>query len=160
MRTRSLRFLYEEYESLDELSAVEGNLVQQARDAATRAYAPFSGFRVGAAVLLENGEVITGNNQENPAYTNGLCAERVALFYAGSRYPGIPVVSIAVTAENSHGQTLEPVKPCGSCRQVLAETEFRGKREIRIILDGKKSIEVFHGTNSLLPFAFGSESLD
>jgi cytidine deaminase len=124
------------------------------REAALNAYAPYSKFHVGAAVLLANNEIITGNNQENAAYSTTLCAERVALFYANSIYKDIPVTAIAVTASTSHGITHEPVKPCGSCRQALMETEVRFGRAIRIILDGRNKIQVFDGVENLLPFAF------
>jgi cytidine deaminase len=111
-------------------------------------------------LILENDEIITGNNQENAASPTGLCAERVALFYANATYPDIAVKAMAVTASNSNGLVDGPVKPCGSCRQAMVETEVRYKQPIRIILDGKKKIQVFEGVENLLPFAFKPESLD
>ena len=104
-------------------------LVNQSREAAKRAYAPYSKFQVGAAVLLENGEIITGTNQENAAYPSGLCAERVAVFYANSKYPDVPVIAIAVTAFTNNKFVQTPIPPCGSCRQVLTETETKNQKQ-------------------------------
>lgn len=160
MQTKEIRIFFDEYKTFSELPEADKILVNAAREAAKNAYAPYSKFHVGAAVLLENGEIITGNNQENSAYTNGLCAERVALFYANAKYPGVGVRSLAVSAENSNGLIGDAVKPCGSCRQVLVETESRFNNPIRIILDGKNSIQIFEGVQNLLPFAFKPDSLD
>ena len=159
MQTKEIRIFFDEYKTFSELSEADRKLVFAAREAAKNAYAPYSKFHVGASVLLDNGEIITGNNQENSAYTNGLCAERVALFYANAKYPGVGVRSMAVSAENSKGLIDDAVKPCGSCRQVLVETESRFNSPIRIILDGKKTIQVFEGVQNLLPFAFKPDSL-
>ena len=159
MQTKEFRIFVDEYKTFSELPEADKELVIAARNAAKNAYAPYSKFHVGAAVFLENGEVITGNNQENSAYTNGLCAERVALFYANAKYPGVGVKCIAVSAENKFGLVEEAVKPCGSCRQVMVETESRFDNPIRIILDGKNSIQVFEGVQNLLPFAFKPDSL-
>jgi cytidine deaminase len=142
------------------LPEADQELVLAAREASGRAFAPYSRFNVGAALLLENNEVITGNNQENAASPTGLCAERVALFYANATYPDIAVKAMAVTATNNNGLVDGPVKPCGSCRQAMVESEVRYKKTIRIILDGKKKIQVFEGVENLLPFAFKPESLD
>lgn len=160
MKTKELRVIVYEFSSLSELPESDQRLVLAAREASKRAYAPYSGFNVGAAVCLENNEIIMGNNQENAASPTGLCAERVALFYANATYPDTPVKVLAVTANNAGGLVTEPVKPCGSCRQTLIETESRFKHQVRIILDGKQKIQVFEGVNNLLPFAFKPESLD
>lgn len=159
MHKKELRIYIHEYDSVMELMEKDRNLVLAAREAAKSAYAPYSNFHVGAALILENGEIIKGSNQENSAYTTGLCAERVALFYANSKFPDVPVKTLAVTAENSHGLIANPVRPCGSCRQVMVETEFRFKNKIKIILDGKNKIQVFEGVDNLLPFAFKPDSL-
>ena len=135
------------------------NLVLQAREAAGRAYAPYSGYRVGASVLLENGELITGNNQENAAYPSGLCAERTALFYASSRYPGVAVRSIAITTLSNSTLPGEFAKPCGGCRQVMAEYEDLSGIPIEIILDGSTAITVVDGIDTLLPFRFKKDDL-
>ena len=100
-------------------------MLQHAQEAIEGSYAPYSEFRVGAAVLLENGEVIKGSNQENAAYPSGLCAERVAIFHAKSKYPDLKVKSIAITAASDNFITKSPITPCGACRQVIAETESR-----------------------------------
>jgi cytidine deaminase len=160
MRTKELRILVYEYDSIWDLPEADQQLVFTAREAAKDAFAPYSGFFVGAALLLKNGKVITGNNQENAAFPISLCAERVALFYAHAIHPGIAVKAIAVTATNANGLINEPVKPCGSCRQALVESEVRFKSPVRIILDGNKKVQVFEGIDNLLPFAFKPESLD
>ncbi|WP_372949094.1 cytidine deaminase [Mariniphaga sp.] len=160
MRTKELRIFVYEYPTLYDLPEADQKLVLAAREASGRAFAPYSRFNVGAALLLENHEIITGNNQENAASPTGLCAERVALFYANATYPDIAVKAMAVTASNNNGLVDGPVKPCGSCRQAMVETEVRYKQTIRIILDGKKKIQVFEGVENLLPFAFKPESLD
>ncbi|MDD4226543.1 MAG: cytidine deaminase [Mariniphaga sp.] len=154
MRTKELRILVYEYASEQELAQADKQLVQSARRAASGAYAPYSHFCVGASLLLANGEVISGNNQENAAFPAGLCAERVALFYAQAQFPDVPVTALAVTAKNEQGFIVEPVKPCGSCRQALVESEYRFNQPIRLILAGETRIEVFEGVETLLPFAF------
>lgn len=154
MQTKEFRIFVYEYASVQDLQEADRELVLSAREAAQRAYAPYSQFYVGAALLLSNGEVITGNNQENAVFPTGLCAERVALFSAHSRYPDAAVKSLAITAKKDQCFLDEPVKPCGSCRQALVESEFRFKQPIRIILDGRSRIEVFEGVESLLPFPF------
>jgi cytidine deaminase len=160
MRTKELRIFVYEYNSVWELPEADQPLVFAAREAAKNAFAPYSGFSVGAALLLINGKVITGNNQENAAFPTGLCAERVALFYAHANYPDVSVKALAVTASNANGLVNDPVKPCGSCRQAMVESEVRFKSPIRIILDGNKKVQVFEGIDNLLPFAFKPESLD
>ena len=154
MQTRELKIFVCEYGSIEELPEADRQLIYSARDAAQKAYAPYSHFYVGAALLLANGEVICGNNQENAAFPAGLCAERVVLFYAHARYPDVAVKSLAVTAIKNQILTNDPVKPCGSCRQALIESEFRFKQPIRIISDGKERIEVFEGAENLLPYPF------
>ncbi len=160
MQTRELLIFLKEYTSLEELPKTEKKLVLAAREASHGAYAPYSNFHVGAALQLENGKIFKGNNQENSAYTNGLCAERVALFYANASFPDVAVKILAITAENANGLIPEPVRPCGSCRQVMVETESRFNQPIRIILDGKNKIQVFEGVENLMPFAFKPDSLD
>lgn len=159
MQTREIKIFYQEFSNAAELPEQDQKLINAAREASQNAYAPYSNFHVGAAVLLENGEIIKGNNQENADFTDGLCAERVALFYAHARFPGVPVKSIAITANNSKGVVEDPAQPCGSCRQVMVETEVRFNHPIRIILDGKKHIHVLEGADSLLPMAFKPKAL-
>lgn len=148
-----------EYPSASELSGDIQKLIIESKNAAQRAYAPYSHFNVGAAVLLENGEIFTGNNQENAAYPSGLCAERVAIFYANSKFPEIPVKAIAISAFNTNGFLKTPIPPCGSCRQVLLETEIRFKKPIEIILVGQPRIQVIENVTELLPLSFQKDNL-
>ncbi|PIF06665.1 MAG: cytidine deaminase [Draconibacterium sp.] len=154
MQKREIQIKATEFETLEELPEQDRQLIISARQASGKAYAPYSGFLVGAAVLLNNGDIIKGNNQENADFTDGLCAERVALFYAQASYPDLPVVALAVSAVNTKGVLTALAQPCGSCRQVMVETESRFKQPIRIILDGKDKIMVFESAECLLPLAF------
>jgi cytidine deaminase len=149
---------FEVYETENDLPGEEKNLLNHAKTAANCAYAPYSNFLVGAAVLLENNEIVIGNNQENAAYPSGLCAERVAVFYAGTKHPGIPIKAIAIACKTSRQPT---DSPCGACRQVIAEYESRYNRSIRIIMGGQNG-KVFVAGNigSLLPFMFNSKHLE
>lgn len=145
--------------SYDELDEKDRQLIDAAKEATLRSYAPYSRFAVGAAVLLENGKIITGTNQENAAYPSGTCAERTTLFYANSEYPDQAVVTLAIAAKSPDGFLEKPIPPCGSCRQVLLETEQRYKHPMRILLYSKNEIYLLQGTKNLLPLSFGSEFL-
>lgn len=141
--------------NMDELSAEEKHLVELAIEATSRSYAPYSKFHVGAAVRLDNGVEIIGCNQENAAYPSGLCAERTALFAAGAQYPDVPVRMLAIAARGTHGELEdEPVPPCGSCRQVMIESETRANALMRILLYGKKYVYVIDGIRKLMPLTF------
>lgn len=144
----------------DELNEADRQLINQAKEATNRSYAPYSKFSVGAAALLANGITVTGTNQENAAYPSGLCAERTTLFYANSQYPDQPVLTLAIAARTENGFLATPIPPCGSCRQVLMETEQRFNHPMRILLYGEKEIFIINGTKDLLPLSFGSEFLD
>lgn len=159
MKTTEIRIIIQEFENIGELPADDQSLLTEARKVTASAYAPYSGFNVGAALLLDNGKVITGNNQENSAYPSGLCAERVAMFYANANFPDSAVKTIAVSAAKNGSLVKESVKPCGSCRQALAETEVRFSTPIRIILDGEDTILVLHGVECLLPLSFSKRDL-
>ncbi len=159
MKTTEITIVLHEFQSIGELPENDQLLLTEARRITALAYAPYSGFHVGAAVLLDNGLIITGNNQENSAYPSGLCAERVALFYANANYPESGVKSIAVSAAKNGVLVNDSVKPCGACRQALAETEVRFETPIRIILDGQNSIMVLQGVESLLPLSFSKKAL-
>ena len=140
---------------MEELSAEEQHLIELAIEATGRSYAPYSHFRVGAAVRLENNVEIIGCNQENAAYPSGLCAERTALFSAGVQYPDTPVTMLAIAARGTDGiLTEEPTGPCGSCRQVIIESETRAKHPIRILLYGRRCIYVIDGIRALMPLTF------
>jgi cytidine deaminase len=144
----------------EELSAGDERLRVSAVRAARHAYAPYSQFRVGAAVLLEDETIIEGNNQENVVYPSGLCAERVALFYASASHPAVPVVAIAIAAiKVKDGDVREPVSPCGACRQALLETEQRYGKPIRILMCGGDEVIVVSSAKDLLPLSFGMESI-
>lgn len=154
MREVELKISLLEYNNIDELNGEDKTLVERAMKNVETAYSPYSHFGVGAAVLLENGEIIDGNNQENAAYPSGLCAERVAMFYANSKYPNSKPVTIAVAAKSKKSFVEVPIPPCGSCRQVLLETENRFKSDIKVILVGEKKIQVLNNVKSLLPLSF------
>jgi cytidine deaminase len=143
-----------EYFSTEELDEQYRDLIKSAFEACSTSYAPFSKFCVGAAALLENGKIIRGSNQENKAYPSGLCAERVALFYASSSYPDSPVVAVAITASVSETQVKEPVYPCGSCRQSLLQSERRFRKNIRIFMVGSEKIQMVESVKDLLPLEF------
>lgn len=138
-----------------ELSQEEQQLIDAAIEATSRSYAPYSHFHVGAAIQLKNGVVIMGCNQENAAFPAGICAERSAIFAAGAQYPDQPIMTLAITARNSKGELLdEPASPCGTCRQVIIETETRFKQPVRILLYGKKHTYVMDGIRQLMPLSF------
>ncbi len=148
-----------EYDSIEEFNEVEKRLINKSKEAVKNAYAPYSKFNVGAAVLLANGEIISGTNQENAAYPSGLCAERVAIFYANSKFPEIPVKAIAVTAFTNNKFIETPIPPCGSCRQVIVETQTRFKTPIKIYLVSKNKITVIEDAKTLLPINFDEHFL-
>jgi cytidine deaminase len=153
---KELNIGYEEYESVKELGSDDLLLLEAADKAVKSSYAPFSNFHVGAAVLLDNGKIILGSNQENSAYPSGLCAERVAVFSAMSEFPQSKIVSIAITAHSDGSfDDKNPTAPCGACRQVIIDKEFRDKSDIRCILRGNNGkVLVFHSFKDLLPFFF------
>jgi cytidine deaminase len=154
----TLTVQYEIIEHWSELNEQEQLLVQKAQEASLKAYAPYSNFLVGASVLLANGEIVTGNNQENIAYPSGLCAERVALFYVGANYPDQAVQTLVVVAKGTLVKPEDCISPCGSCRQVIAESEFRQKTPIRMILVAQNGRTfVFDKASDLLVFPFGMD---
>ena len=139
----------------NELTAEEQHLVKLAIEATDRSYAPYSHFRVGAAVRLANGVEVMGCNQENAAYPVCLCAERNALFAAAAQYPDTPVDMLAIAARTPDGELQdEPVTPCGSCRQVIVETETRFKHPVRLLLYGRRCVYVVNGISPLMPLSF------
>jgi len=145
---------------ISELSENEQQLVENAKSALKTAYAPYSGFFVGSSVLLENGEIINGSNQENVAYPSGLCAERVALFYAGARYPDVKVKTIAVSVLSKNFEVNDVISPCGACRQVMAEYEDKQEQSIKVILHSPTDeVLIANTVEDLLPFMFKSPLL-
>jgi cytidine deaminase len=154
---KEFHFSYELLPSKSELNANDQLLAEQAIDAMNKAYAPYSKFHVGAALQLITGEIIQGNNQENIAYPSGLCAERVALFYAGANFPGIEIETLCIVATGDLVPKSHILSPCGSCRQVMLESQTRQKKPIRVILinqDG--TILIVNSVKDFLPFGFGS----
>lgn len=144
----------------EELSPADVALVEAAKAATYTSYSPYSHFRVGAAVLLENGEIVQGSNQENAAYSPTICAERCAMFYANAHHPDIAPTAIAIAARGTDGAfTPQPTSPCGVCRQVLVETQQRYGRPLRVLLVGNKEIYLFDSISDLLPFQFDEGSL-
>ncbi|TDO78068.1 cytidine deaminase [Flavobacterium chryseum] len=148
------------YESLQEVPNDVQSLMEQAIEIRKKAYAPYSQFRVGAALLLDNGKIILGSNQENAAYPSGLCAERVAIFHAGSVYPEAKILKMAITAASDNNQTKAPIPPCGSCRQSIAEYEIKQDTPIEIYFMGEIG-EVYKSASlkNLLPFMFDKKFL-
>lgn len=141
--------------SYDELSPAELELVNTAREASHRAYAPYSHFHVGAAIRLSNGVIVPGSNQENAAFPSGTCAERSACFYAGARYPEARFEAIAVAARGTDGEELdEPASPCGACRQALMEYEHLAGHPVPVYLAGRHKVYKLPSVSSLLPFTF------
>lgn len=143
-----------------ELTAIELDLKNQAFEARSKAYAPYSKFTVGAALLLDNGVVVKGSNQENAAYPSGLCAERVAIYYAGANYPDAKIVKMFITASPQDRDLEVPIPPCGSCRQAIAEYEFKQDIPIEIFFMGAKgNIYKSDSLKNLLPFVFDKNHL-
>ena len=147
------------YSDIRELPKSIQNLMNQAIKARENAYAPYSSFNVGAAILLDNNEVITGSNQENASYPSGLCAERTAIYYAGAKYPNAKVLKLAITASSQNKVTDKPIPPCGACRQAIAEYEIRQQQPIEIYFMGVKG-EVIKSDSlaNLLPLIFENSS--
>lgn len=148
------------FDSVQELPKEIQKLMEQAVMVRENAYAPYSKFRVGAAILLDNGKIILGSNQENAAYPSGLCAERVAIFYAGSNYPEARILKMAITAASDNDKINNPVPPCGSCRQSIGEYEIKQESPIEIYFMGESgSIYKSDSLINLLPFIFDKNSL-
>lgn len=157
MKTETFSFSYQIFSKKEELSATWQELLQLAEQARQRAYAPYSSFQVGAAALLDNGEIITGNNQENVAFPSGMCAERVAIFYAMAQFPQAKILKIAISGVNTITPKKESVTPCGSCRQAILEYEMKQKSAVEILCSGAESeILIFSSVRQLLPFCFDS----
>lgn len=149
-------FGYHEYSTVKELADSDRELVERACQALDSSYSPYSKFSVGAAVLLENGVVVQGSNQENGAYPSGLCAERVALFAAGAQHPGIAVRAIAITARFNGKIITEPISPCGACRQVMMEYRTIGQKPLKVLLAGREKVYEIDDAAFLLPFNFSN----
>lgn len=160
MRKKKVGFELTIFNSIKDLPTEFQQLMQKAEQAREKAYAPYSNFLVGAAVLLKNGEVIVGNNQENAAYPSGLCAERVAVYQAGAQFPSIPITAIATSARSKNYKVSVPVTSCGSCRQAMAEYEQKQNAPIRLFFMGQEG-EIYGcgSVSDILPLAFGNSFL-
>ena len=160
MEKRRISFDLLVFDSLDELSQSEKELMQIAIEARGSAYAPYSQFMVGAAVHLANGEIVIGSNQENASFPSGLCAERVAVFQAGAKYPNVAIDSIAISVSSKTHKVDRPAAPCGNCRQAIAEYEQKQEIPISILMMGASG-KIFkcESLNDILPLAFGSSYL-
>ena len=159
MSEKRLTIDYEEFASPAEMSATDQALIQAALEAQKGSYSPYSHFQVGASLLLEDGTVLKGANQENAAYPSGICAERTVLFYAGANYPDVAADTLVI-AGSDHGVLCDsPASPCGACRQVMAETQKRFGKPLKVILVGGKRIRKFRKVEDILPFIFDSLQL-
>ena len=148
------------FDTISELDIQSQELMNIAIKVKKQAYAPYSNFNVGAAILLDNGEIIIGNNQENAAYPSGMCAERVAIYSAGSRYPKIPILKLAISASSSLKEITQPVAPCGACRQAISEYEVNQNRPIEIFFMGESGkIIMVNSLKDLLPLGFDKSFL-
>lgn len=148
------------FDSIKDLPNDVFTLMEEAVAIRKKAYAPYSKFRVGVALILDNGKIIQGSNQENAAYPSGLCAERVAIFYAGSIYPEAKILKMAITAASDTNKTTTPIPPCGSCRQSIAEYEIKQDTPIEIYFMGEEG-QVYKSASlkNLLPFMFDKKFL-
>ena len=148
------------YDSFDELPEDIQDLMKKSMEIRDKAYAPYSEFLVGAALLLENGEEVLGNNQENACYPSGLCAERTAIYYAGANYPDVSILKMALTAKSLKYKLVTPTPPCGACRQAIAEYEVKQKTPIEIFFMGETGKVVKSSSlSNLLPLIFDNSYL-
>lgn len=154
MEEKKIEINYREYSSVDELSAEDRNLVEEAVAAMGGSYAPYSHFNVGAAVRLSNGVVVRGANQENAAFPSGLCAERTAMFAAGASYPNKDMLSIAVAGGVLGRLGEKPATPCGACRQVMAQYQAKSGRPMSVLMVSASRIWKFDRVDDILPLIF------
>lgn len=160
MKTIEITTTLKIYQDINQMPDIAIHLMEKAIEMRQKAYAPYSNFKVGTAILMANGEIVLGSNQENAAYPSGLCAERVAIFQAGALYPNIEIEKIAISATSSQKPLLSPIPPCGACRQTIAEYEFKQKKPIEIYFMGESGeIYVSSSLQNLLPFSFDKNFL-
>lgn len=160
MKEITITTQFKVFDSVQDLPNDIQDLMTQAVEVRKNAYAPYSKFRVGVAIFLDNGKIVVGSNQENAAYPSGLCAERVAIFYAGAVYPEAKILKMAITAASDTNQTTAPIPPCGSCRQSIAEYEIRQETPIEIYFMGEiGAIYKSESLKNLLPFMFDKKFL-
>ncbi|MGA9637265.1 cytidine deaminase [Flavobacterium sp.] len=160
MKELTIISLFTVYNNTTELPIEIQNLLIKAIKIRQSAYAPYSQFKVGVAILLANGEIILGANQENAAYPSGLCAERVAIYQAGTLYPNILIKKIIISASSDIKQTTTPIPPCGACRQAIAEYEIKQEQPIEIYFTGESGdIYKSPSLKNLLPLLFNKNLL-
>ncbi|RKS13170.1 cytidine deaminase [Flavobacterium sp. 120] len=160
MKEITITTQFKVFDSIQDLPNDIQELMTQAVEVRKNAYAPYSKFRVGVAIVLDNGKIVVGSNQENAAYPSGLCAERVAIFYAGAVYPEAKILKMAITAASDSNQTTAPIPPCGSCRQSIAEYEIKQETPIEIYFMGEiGAIYKSESLKNLLPFMFDKKFL-
>lgn len=160
MKEITITTQFKVFDSIQDLPNDIQNLMLEAVEIRKNAYAPYSKFKVGVAILLDNGKIVLGSNQENAAYPSGLCAERVAIFYAGANYPEAKILKMAITAASDSYKTSTPIPPCGSCRQSIAEYEIRQETPIEIYFMGEiGAIYKSESLKNLLPFMFDKKFL-
>lgn len=159
MKTQKLTIAYTDYENSTDCPKIYQDLIARAIKIMKNAYAPYSKFKVGAAVLLDNDKIITGNNQENASFPMGSCAEKVAIHYAEAQYPTAKIIAIAIVAENEEGVVKTPISPCGSCRQLLLEATSRSNTPITVIMHGTSFTRIISDSRLLLPLSFDGSSL-
>ena len=156
MIKREIHIAYEEYDSIDELSTADRELAAEAIRAMQGVYAPYSNFHVGAAVLMSNGAIVHGANQENAAFPSGLCAERTAMFAASARYPDKDMLSIALAGGVYGRLASEPATPCGACRQVMAQYQAKSGKPMSVIMISSAKVWKFEKVDDILPLIFNS----
>lgn len=159
MKKHAIKTIITQYRDLNELPENDRQLILAAREIALSAYAPYSGFKVGAALRMSDGSMITGNNQENASSPVGCCAERTALYWANANFPEKPVLALAITAIDRSGNLSANLSPCGACRQALLETEIRFDQPIRVLLESRDQIDALDNAKSLLPLSFNVDSM-
>lgn len=160
MKQVKIESTFNVFENFDELPNDIASLMNKAKEARLNAYAPYSNFLVGTAILLDNGEIVTGSNQENASYPSGLCAERTAIFYAGAKYPKSKIIRMAIIAGSNHNPTTSPIPPCGACRQSIAEYEVKQEAPIEIYFMGETGKVVkSNSLANLLPLMFDKSFL-
>ena len=161
MKTEEYKFNFFIYDSIDELNKEDAFLLSEARKVTQFAYAPYSNFFVGAFARLENGETVSGTNQENASFPAGICAERTLMSAAASLYPGVGIETIAISYNNQNGNSNTPVSPCGICRQSFIEFQDRTKKRIRIVLSGMMGkVQVIENAYNLMPFIFSASDIN
>ncbi len=159
MITKKIEINYNEYDSINELSVEDKELMEKAIGTLDGSYAPYSNFNVAAAVRLSDGTIVTGANQENIAFPSGLCAERTAIFAAHAQFPQKNISTIAIVSAQDGKLLPTPIAPCGACRQVMAESQMRAGRPVRVLLGGSGRVIEFSSIDGILPYIFNNEEV-